>query len=92
MFQCSRATSARTALSCCRTCEPLCGLVATVEGPPGAERLVSLRPDDEHPLGRGYARPEALDLPEVQREPERVMPPLRRIPGGAREGLVGAVG
>jgi anaerobic selenocysteine-containing dehydrogenase len=76
-------TSTRTALTYCRICEPLCGLVATVEGPPGAERVVSLRPDDEHPLSRGYACPKGLAFPEVHHDPERVLHPLRRVPGGA---------
>lgn len=83
MFQYVRVTSTRTALTYCRICEPLCGLVATVEGPPGAERLVSLRPDDEHPLSRGYACPKGLAFAEVQHDPERVLHPLRRVPGGA---------
>ena len=37
------AVTPRQATTYCRICEPLCGLVATVEGPPGAERVVSLR-------------------------------------------------
>jgi Molybdopterin oxidoreductase Fe4S4 domain len=35
----------------CRICEPLCGMVATVED----GRLVALRPDKEHPLSAGFA-------------------------------------
>ena len=35
----------------CRICEPLCGLVATVED----GRLVRLRSDEDHPLSRGFA-------------------------------------
>jgi hypothetical protein len=30
----------------CRICEPLCGMIATVED----GRLVALRPDKDHPL------------------------------------------
>ncbi len=37
----------------CRICEPLCGLVATVED----GRLVSPRTDREHPLSQGFACP-----------------------------------
>ena len=45
----------------CRICEPLCGLVATVED----GRLVSLRPDQEHPLSKGFACPKGIAFPEV---------------------------
>jgi formate dehydrogenase len=77
------AVTSRQATTYCRICEPLCGLVATVEGPPGAERVVSLRPDEEHPLSRGYACPKGLAFPEVQHDPDRVLHPLRRVRGGA---------
>lgn len=30
----------------CRICEPFCGMIATVED----DRLVGLRPDQDHPL------------------------------------------
>ena len=72
MFQYVRVT--RTTVSTyCRICEPLCGMIATVED----GRLVSLRPDDEHPLSRGYACPKGLAFPEVQHDPDRVLHPLR---------------
>lgn len=35
----------------CRICEPLCGMIATVED----DRLTALRPDKEHPLSAGFA-------------------------------------
>lgn len=82
MFQYGGVTS-RTATTYCRICEPLCGLVATVEGPPGAERVVSLRPDESHPLSAGYACPKGLAFTDVQHDPERVLHPLRRVAGGA---------
>ena len=37
----------------CRICEPLCGMVATVED----GRVTKLRPDDDNPLSRGFACP-----------------------------------
>lgn len=85
MFQYERVTSTRTASTYCRICEPLCGLVATIEGPPGAERVVSLRPDDDHPLSRGYACPKGLAFTDVQNDPERVLHPLRRTSSGSFE-------
>jgi anaerobic selenocysteine-containing dehydrogenase len=62
----------------CRICEPLCGLVATVED----GRLVRLRPDDAHPLSRGFACPKGIAMTDVQNDPDRVLHPLRRGPSG----------
>lgn len=62
----------------CRICEPLCGMVATVEG----DRITKLRPDPQHPLSRGYACPKGIAMQEVQNDPDRVTHPLRRTPGG----------
>jgi anaerobic selenocysteine-containing dehydrogenase len=65
----------------CRICEPLCGMVATVEG----DRITKLRPDPEHPLSRGYACPKGIAMQEVQNDPDRVTHPLRRTPDGGFE-------
>ena len=61
----------------CRICEPLCGMVATVED----GRLTQLRPDPEHPLSRGYACPKGIAMEGVQNDPDRVIYPLRRTGG-----------
>jgi anaerobic selenocysteine-containing dehydrogenase len=61
----------------CRICEPLCGMVATVED----GRLTQLRPDHEHPLSRGYACPKGIAMTEVQNDPDRVLHPLKRVGG-----------
>src|SRR5919109_5595358 len=61
----------------CRICEPLCGLVATVED----GRLQKLRPDPEHPLSRGYACPKGIAMTDVQNDPDRVLYPLKRTGG-----------
>ena len=58
----------------CRICEPLCGMVATVED----GRVTQLRPDKDHPLSRGYACPKGIAMAEVQNDPDRVVHPLRR--------------
>jgi anaerobic selenocysteine-containing dehydrogenase len=58
----------------CRICEPLCGMLATVED----GGLVSLRPDRDHPLSSGFAYPEGIAFAEVQNGPDRVTTPLRR--------------
>jgi anaerobic selenocysteine-containing dehydrogenase len=61
----------------CRICEPLCGMVATVED----GRLTQLRPDAEHPLSRGYACPKGIAMTGVQNDPDRVVYPLKRVGG-----------
>ena len=58
----------------CRICEPLCGMVATVED----GRLVSLRPDKDHPLSAGFACQKGIAFTEVVNDPDRVTTPLRR--------------
>jgi anaerobic selenocysteine-containing dehydrogenase len=61
----------------CRICEPLCGMVATVDD----GRLTQLRPDGEHPLSRGYACPKGIAMTGVQNDPDRVLHPLKRTGG-----------
>ena len=65
----------------CRICEPLCGMVATVED----GRLTKLRPDTDHPLSRGFACPKGIAMTEVQNDPDRVLHPLRRRADGSFE-------
>jgi anaerobic selenocysteine-containing dehydrogenase len=65
----------------CRICEPLCGLVATVED----GRVTKLRPDDDNPLSAGFACPKGIAMTDVQNDPDRLLHPLRRRPGGEFE-------
>jgi anaerobic selenocysteine-containing dehydrogenase len=65
----------------CRICEPLCGMVATVED----GRLTQLRPDPDNPLSRGYACPKGIAMAEVHNDPDRVTHPLRRTASGEFE-------
>jgi anaerobic selenocysteine-containing dehydrogenase len=65
----------------CRICEPLCGMVATVED----GRLVKVRPDGDHPLSAGFACPKGIAMADVQGDPDRVLHPLRRRPDGSFE-------
>ncbi len=62
----------------CRICEPLCGMVATVED----GKLVQLRPDRDHPLSKGFACPKGIAFADVHNDPDRVLHPLRRTPAG----------
>lgn len=63
----------------CRICEPLCGLVATVED----GELVQLRPDRRHPLSRGFACPKGIAMADIQNDPDRITHPLRRQGDGS---------
>ena len=62
----------------CRICEPLCGMVATVDD----GRLIALRPDRDHPLSEGFACPKGIAFTEVHNDPDRVTTPLRRNSDG----------
>jgi anaerobic selenocysteine-containing dehydrogenase len=65
----------------CRVCEPLCGMVATVED----GKLTKVRPDPDHPLSRGYACPKGIAMAEVHNDPDRVLHPLKRTADGEFE-------
>jgi len=62
----------------CRICEPLCGMIATVED----GKLTALRPDKEHPLSAGFACQKGIAFTEVVNDPDRVTTPLRRTETG----------
>lgn len=74
-------TGTREVATFCRICEPMCGLVATVEG----DELKQLRPDPQNPVSRGQACPKGIAFTEVQNDPDRVTRPLRRRPDGSFE-------
>ncbi len=65
----------------CRICEPLCGMVATVEN----GQLVQLRPDRENPVSTGFACPKGIAFTEVHNDPDRVLHPLRKRADGTFE-------
>ena len=65
----------------CRICEPLCGMIATVDD----GKLVALRPDKEHPLSSGFACQKGIAFTEVVNDPDRVTVPLRRTSAGFEE-------
>lgn len=65
----------------CRICEPLCGMIATVDD----GRLVALRPDKDHPLSAGFACQKGIAFTEVINDPDRVTAPLRRTAEGRFE-------
>ncbi|MGZ5363858.1 MAG: molybdopterin-dependent oxidoreductase [Mycobacterium sp.] len=65
----------------CRICEPLCGMIATVED----GRLTALRPDKDHPLSAGFACQKGVAFSEIVNDPDRVTAPLRRSADGGFE-------
>jgi anaerobic selenocysteine-containing dehydrogenase len=72
------AETTREQVTFCRICEPFCGMIATIED----DKLVSLRPDKDHPLSQGYACQKGIAYAEVQNDPDRVTHPLKRQPDG----------
>jgi len=73
--------AAEERITYCRICEPLCGMVATVED----GQVTKLRPDPEHPLSKGFACPKGIAMTEIQNDPDRVLQPLRRKADGGFE-------
>jgi anaerobic selenocysteine-containing dehydrogenase len=61
----------------CRICEVYCGLVATVED----GRITALRPDDDHPVSKGYACPKGLAAHQLTHDPDRVLHPMKKVDG-----------
>jgi len=61
----------------CRLCEALCGL--SVEVRDGA--IVKVSPDRENPHSRGHLCLKGPAMAEVQRDPDRVLSPLKRVGG-----------
>jgi formate dehydrogenase len=61
----------------CRICEPLCGMIATVDG----GRLVGLRPDRDNPHSKGFCCTKGVAMAQVVNDPDRVTVPLRRVGG-----------
>ena len=49
----------------CRICEPLCGMVATVED----GKLVSLRADKDNPHSKGFCCAKGVAMAEVHERP-----------------------
>jgi formate dehydrogenase len=62
----------------CRICEPLCGLVATVED----GRITGVRGDKDNPLSQGFCCVKSEAMVDVVYDPDRVLQPLRRNASG----------
>ncbi|HEV7687293.1 MAG TPA: molybdopterin-dependent oxidoreductase, partial [Acidimicrobiia bacterium] len=62
----------------CRICEPLCGLVATVED----GRITGVRGDKDNPLSQGFCCVKSEAMVDVVYDSDRVLQPLRRNASG----------
>jgi len=62
----------------CRVCEPSCGLVAEIEN----DQIISLKPDREHPVTKGFACHKGLAMLDIHNDPDRAAVPLKRNQAG----------
>ncbi|OZE90746.1 formate dehydrogenase [Rhodococcus sp. 14-2686-1-2] len=67
-------SASRTVHTFCRICEPACGLLAQVHD----EEIVSLAPDKDHPVHKGFSCHKGVHFLQVHNDPDRLDSPLRR--------------
>jgi anaerobic selenocysteine-containing dehydrogenase len=65
----------QTKYTFCRTCEATCGLEVDVEG----NRVVTIRPDKEHVVSKGYSCVKGIHFDKVQNSPDRITAPQKRV-------------
>ena len=65
----------------CRACEPSCALIAEVED----DKIISLKPDRDHPVTKGFACHKGLATLEIHNDPDRLNYPQRKIDDGSFE-------
>ncbi|MDJ0786011.1 MAG: molybdopterin-dependent oxidoreductase [Myxococcota bacterium] len=65
----------------CHLCEACCGLELHVEG----DKILSVRPDKQHPQSKGYACPKGIAIADVHHDPDRLRRPMRRQGDGSFE-------
>jgi anaerobic selenocysteine-containing dehydrogenase len=68
----------RTVFRTCTLCEACCGLRFEVAG----ERVVSVRPDDDDVLSRGFVCPKGVAIGAIHHDPDRIRRPLVRDAAG----------
>ncbi|GAA5149253.1 molybdopterin-dependent oxidoreductase [Pseudonocardia eucalypti] len=64
-------------LTFCRICEPLCGMIATVEN----GKLLGLRPDKQDPHSKGFHCTKGVAMEQIVNDPDRLTVPMRRVGG-----------
>ena len=63
----------------CRICEAQCGLVADINTE--TQQVVSIQPDQDHVVSKGYACIKGLTFEDFRTSPDRITTPLKRISG-----------
>src|SRR5438034_2462831 len=63
-----------TVLRSCNLCEAGCGLKLEVED----NRIISVQPDEDDPLSRGFVCPKGIAIADIHQDPDRLRRPLRR--------------
>ncbi|MGX6510964.1 molybdopterin-containing oxidoreductase family protein [Rhodococcus sp. SJ-2] len=58
----------------CRICEAACGLVAEVRD----DKVITLQPDKDHPIHRGFSCHKGVHFLQVHNDPDRLDRPLKR--------------
>ena len=61
----------------CRVCEPMCGVLATVED----GRITKIRGNPDHISGQGHFCKKAMGAVDITYDPDRVRQPLKRVGG-----------
>ena len=61
----------------CRVCEPMCGVLATVEN----GRITKIRSNPDHVLAKGHFCKKAMGAVDITYDPDRVLYPLKRTGG-----------
>jgi anaerobic selenocysteine-containing dehydrogenase len=65
----------------CRVCEPSCALIAEVEN----DEIISLKPDRNHPVTKGFACHKGLATLELHNDPDRLDYPQKKLNDGSFE-------
>ena len=61
----------------CRVCEPVCGVIATVD----AGRITKIRSNPDHVLSQGHFCKKAMGAVDITYDPDRVIYPMKRSGG-----------
>ncbi|RRJ84137.1 molybdopterin oxidoreductase family protein [Aestuariirhabdus litorea] len=68
------SSNEQTHYRACHLCEAICGLKIITRG----EQVVSIKGDEQDPLGRGHICPKAVALQDLHEDPDRLVKPLKR--------------
>lgn len=75
----SQLMNVRTERTYCRICEAYCGLVAEVDE---RQQIVSIRPDRDHAVSRGYSCVKGLGIGALHHDEDRLNYPMKRFEHG----------